>query len=117
MRVIVRGVAFVLTMAFVLLMAWLPHPPHTPLERFDKVQHMAAFATLALLASWAFPRAPLARVAERLSFLGALVEVVQNMPSVQRDCDVYDWIADTCAIIAALGLVALVRKRASSDEA
>ena len=100
---------FAAALAFTLAMAWLPHPPDVPGHLGDKVQHVAAFLTLALLAAWAFPLAPLARIGERLSFLGALIEVVQNIPALHRDCDIMDWAADTLAVIAMLALVALVR--------
>lgn len=82
-----------------------------PLSSDDKTQHMLAFAALSVLASLAFPVAPLSRIAERLSFLGALIEVVQAMPSIHRDCDIFDWLADTAAILAALSIVWVMRQR------
>ena len=92
-------------------MALLPKPPHLPIDRFgDKFQHMLAFATLAALASFAYPAAPGLKVLERLSFLGAMVEVLQSIPSLHRDCDIRDWIADTIAIALVVGIVALVRR-------
>lgn len=104
-------VLLALALTFTLTMAWLPHPPHTPLEHFDKLQHMAAFATLAILAAFAFPSARLVLIGERLSFLGALVEVVQAMPAIHRDCDIKDWIADTIAIVIVLMIMATARRR------
>ena len=41
------------------------------------------------------------RIGERLSFLGALIEVLQAIPELHRDCDIRDWIADTAAIATA----------------
>ena len=41
--------------AFAFVMAVLPHPPNIPGNPNDKLQHIAAFATLALLGSFAFP--------------------------------------------------------------
>ncbi len=89
-------------------LALLPHPPHVPAFG-DKVQHMLAFGALALLGSFAFPREPKFRLGERLSFLGALVEVMQSIPALHRNCDIGDWIADTLAIAAVLGLLHLLR--------
>jgi len=39
--------------AFALVMAIVPHPPELPGQPSDKVQHIVAFATLALLGSFA----------------------------------------------------------------
>jgi len=90
-------------LVFTLTMAWLPHPPEVPGN--DKLQHIGAFATLSALAAAAFPQASLFRIGERLSFLGALIEVVQNIPALHRDCDIMDWLADTLAVAVTLLLV------------
>lgn len=47
-------------LAFV--MAIVPHPPEVPGAPNDKVQHVAAFATLALLGSFAYPRTTLLKL-------------------------------------------------------
>ena len=113
-------IAFFAALAFTLTMAWLPHPPAVPWQEDDKLWHVVAFVTLSFLASLAFPDAPLARIGERLSFLGALIEVVQSIPALHRDCDVRDWIADTLAVAATLVIVAGIRRlrgpRAGSAE-
>lgn len=96
--------AFWLCLAGALTLALLPHPPELH-ALSDKTQHMIAFGTLALLGTFAFPRFPKAHLAERLSFLGALVEVLQAIPSLHRDCDIRDWFADTLAIIVVLALL------------
>ena len=102
-------------LAFAVVMALLPRPPATPIDGFgDKFQHMLAFATLSLLAALAWPRAELLRVGERLSFVGALIEVTQAIPALGRDCDIRDWIADTIAIAVVLLIVAALRRRTSA---
>jgi VanZ family protein len=99
-------------LAFALVMALLPHPPHLPIDSFgDKFEHMLAFATLSILGATAYPAMPLPRLGERLSFLGAIIEVLQSIPSLHRDCDIKDWIADTIAVIVALGIIHLMRQR------
>jgi len=90
---------------FAFVMAVLPHPPEVPGEPNDKLQHIAAFATLALLSSFAYPATGLVRLLVRLSLFGALIELVQAIPSLHRDSDVKDWIADTLAAAAVLLLV------------
>jgi hypothetical protein len=97
---------------FALVMAILPHPPHLPIDQFgDKFEHMLAFSVLALIGSTAYPRMPLFRLGERLSFLGAIIEVLQAIPALGRDCDIRDWFADTIAVAVMLGLVYLVRRQ------
>ena len=106
-------IVFGMALVFALFMALDPKPPHVvPMHLWDKWYHMAAFATLALLAGLGWPRMPLLRLGEHLSFLGALIEVAQAMPIVHRDCDIWDWVADTAAIAVALLFIRMVRKTA-----
>jgi peptidoglycan/LPS O-acetylase OafA/YrhL len=86
---------------FALVMALIPHPPELPGNPNDKIQHMVAFATLGLLGSFAYPRTRPVRLIIGLSLFGALIEVLQAIPSLQRDSDPLDWVADTiaCAIV------------------
>ncbi len=97
-------------LGFTLYMALDPHPPHLPIDSWgDKVEHSLAFLTLTILACMGFPQAPLLRIGERLSFLGALIEVAQSLPALHRDCDILDWLADTAAIAVILLIVAAYR--------
>ena len=88
-------------------MAVLPHPPEVPGHPNDKVQHVVAFATLALLGTFAYPRAALTKLLLWLSLFGAFIEVVQAIPVLHRDSDVLDWLADTTAVAAVLLLIRL----------
>jgi VanZ family protein len=99
---------------FAVVMALLPHPPPVLGHTNDKFQHMTAFGTLTILYCLAFPRESLLRIGERLSFLGALIEVLQSIPSLHRDCDIMDWIADTAVIVGVLVVVRIVRARRAS---
>lgn len=99
------------TAAFAFVMAVIPHPPHLPGEPNDKVQHIAAFATLGLLGAWAYARARLVGIAIGLSLFGALIELVQAIPALHRDSDVLDWLADTIACVVVLLVVRWWRSR------
>ena len=71
---------------------------------WDKAQHFTAFATLTLLAVLAWPNMSSIRLLERMALLGAMIEVIQATPSLQRGCDIFDWTADMVATLAVLGI-------------
>ncbi len=77
--------------------------PH--LFAWDKAEHFVAFYTLAFLAAAAFPRLGLLIIVMVLSCFGAIIELVQALPFIHRDCDFWDWVTDTIAICAAFGSI------------
>jgi VanZ family protein len=108
-----RGI-FLLLVAVVLYLTLSPSPPHVALDNLpygDKIEHFTAFAALALMARLGFPRAPDWLLLEHLSFLGAMIEVVQATPTLQRDCDWHDWLADTMGALIMLAAVRFFRHR------
>lgn len=109
---------FWLALIFAVVMASLPKPPDLPIGSLgDKTMHMLAFATLAGLSSLGFPAAQRWRNAERLSFLGAMIEVVQSIPALGRQCDIRDWFADTLAIVVVTVIMAWLLPRLRRDPA
>ena len=96
---------------FAFVMAVLPHPPRLPGEPSDKVQHILAFTTLALLGRIAFPKLADWRLLAGLSLYGALIEIVQLIPALNRDGDIIDWFADTAAVAVVLVALRLARRR------
>ena len=94
----------VLLLLVISYLAWAPAPPRALDSGWDKLNHLAAFATLAFTAwhSAARPRtrwlwAPLA-----LLGYGVLIELVQSqLPP--READPADVLADACGL--ALGLL------------
>jgi len=97
---------FLLLTAFTLTMAFLPKPPATPIDRFgDKFEHMLAFAVLTAVALVGWPQSRRWRIVLLLSGLGAVIELVQEVPELHRDSDWHDWAADTLAIVAAAVMV------------
>ncbi len=100
--------AFYATTLVALVTALAPAVPFEPVFAYlDKVQHFAVFAVLAGLALFGFPEAPRRLIVERLSFFGAAIEVLQSIPALHRDCDVFDWATDTLA--AAVAVLLLTR--------
>ena len=69
-----------------------------------------AFVTLTLLGSFAYPATALVQLLIRLSLFGAAIEVVQAIPALHRDSDIWDWVADTLAIAFALIAVWWLRR-------
>ena len=105
-------IAFWAALAFAVTMALLPHPPNVVGHIEDKFQHMLAFGTLTILAVAGYPQTGLLRIGERLSFLGAMIELLQSIPRLHRDCDILDWVADTFVIAVVLLVVIAWRRRA-----
>ncbi|MCJ7420400.1 hypothetical protein [Sphingomicrobium astaxanthinifaciens] len=102
--------AFVAALVGVVVFASLPHPAPLPGNPGDKLQHFLAFATLALLAALAYPRAGLVTLLVVLSGFGALIELVQAIPALGRHPDLADWAVDTLATAMMLGLIDVTRR-------
>ena len=101
---------FWLLLGFTVVMALLPKPPGVlPGTLGDKFEHIVAFATLAISASLAFPACPPLRMIERLVFLGAAIEVLQSIPVLNRECDAFDWLADSIAVVTVVAAFAAWR--------
>lgn len=97
--------------ALTLFMALTPKPPALPIDwAGDKFEHIIAFAVLAGLARLSFVRASDWAIVEKLSFLGALIEMFQAIPALHRDCDWRDWVADTLAAAMVLLVLRIVPK-------
>ena len=110
-RLLVLRLAFWAALVFAFVMAVLPQPPELPGAPSDKVQHIAAFLVLSLLGSLAhFQTRPLI-LGAGLSLFGALIEIVQGIPSLHRDSDPLDWVADTAAVVVVLVLIHWLRAR------
>jgi hypothetical protein len=97
-------ILFGLALVFAVTMAVLPHPPELPGEPSDKLQHMLAFATLAVLAVLGYPAVSKVGIALGLVAVGAGIEVVQMIPQLHRDAEWMDLVADTGAILVMLAV-------------
>ena len=102
---------FWLALAVTLLVATLPQP--IKVQPSDKVQHFAAFVALTLLGRAAHPRARLWLLAADLAAYGALIELLQGTPVVDRNMDPWDWLADCLGILVALPVARFMARRGS----
>ncbi|TPM35026.1 VanZ family protein [Mesorhizobium sp. B2-3-4] len=101
-------IAFVATLLAVLVLALLPI---SRLQEFgidigfhyDKANHASAFAVLAFLGYLGWPGRR-ARLIVFLALVGAAIEILQGTSLIDRDLDVFDWIADCIGM--AFGLLA-----------
>jgi hypothetical protein len=98
---------FWLAMLVTLAFAFAPGGRAPRLFPWDKAEHFTAFYVLAVLGAAAAPKVSLWRLGLFLSAIGAGIELVQALPFVHRDCDFFDWVADTLAIVCAYGPVLL----------
>src|SRR5271169_3132018 len=110
--------AFFAALIFTFYSALIPPSHALQLFPWDKAEHFIAFYGLTGLAVAAYPKRNLFLIAAILSAFGALIELVQALPIVHRDCDFWVWVADTTAIIAALAPMLLVwwRRQVSSGQ-
>jgi VanZ family protein len=99
---IAARIAFVVALAFAGYAAFAPAREAPQLLPWDKAEHFIAFYALTGLCCAAFPRLHLAVIAGLMSAMGAGIEFIQATPLVARDASVWDWVADTLAIGAAL---------------
>lgn len=98
-------IAFVFAACLSFVMAVLPHPPAIPGQPSDKIMHMLAFATLGALAAHGFRPRSVLTLFLGLTGFGALIELVQAIPALNRDSEVVDLLADMGAALVALALV------------
>lgn len=107
-------VLFALAMVCAFIAAISPLAIKTGPDQGDKFAHILAFYGLTLFAAVAYPRGNLALIAVLMSAYGALIEIVQGLEIIGRDRDVWDWVADTAAVLAALLPFGLARLRSQS---
>jgi len=87
------------------------------LSIWDKLIHFVAYAGLATLVtlSWStvrtIHRRELLVAAIVLAVLGALDEWTQQLPGVNRNADLMDWVADILGILCGLALALVIYRR------
>lgn len=92
---------------FAYVAAIMPQADAPHIANNDKVEHMIAFLTLAVLGRLAYPAVPWWRGWLLLAGFGALIELTQMIPALHRDGNLADWIADAIALSVGILLVAV----------
>lgn len=90
--------------------AIMPSAQAPDLHAGDKVNHIAAFVVLTLLGRIGYRSLAQWRLAVGLSLFGVLIELTQAIPVLNRDASVWDWVADSAAILATLLVMLVVEK-------
>lgn len=88
---------FVAAVVFTLYAALTPGD-NTGLIPWDKAKHFIVFYGLTFLATMALPRSRPWKIAAVLLGFGIGIEVLQGLPIVGRDADLFDIIADALGI-------------------
>ena len=101
--------AFWLAVTAAFVVAIWPKPIMVPGAPSDKIQHILAFLFLTALGLAAYPRGAL-KLGLGLAGFGALIEVVQSIPALNRDAELLDWIADVAAVVVVSLTVELWRR-------
>ncbi|UAK25351.1 VanZ family protein [Sphingomonas nostoxanthinifaciens] len=94
--------------------AILPQREAPHLGYSDKVDHMAAFFTITVLARLGYPERAVPLVFIAMAAFGGFIELSQAVPIVHRDAEWADWFADMAAsvvgLIVAWPLLALIER-------
>jgi len=89
---------FVAAVVFTLYAALAPGDDTQGLIPWDKAKHFIVFYGLTFLAAVALPKSRFWKIAVVLLGFGIVIEILQGLPIIGRDADVFDVVADTCGI-------------------
>lgn len=109
--IVLSRVALIVCCVVTVAFAFAPVRTGAHLFPWDKADHYAAFFAIMTAALVAFPRLPIAWTIVLVSAAGGAIELVQGLPAVGRDCDVWDWIAENAAIASVVGLLVVAELR------
>ncbi|HYC73579.1 hypothetical protein [Brevundimonas sp.] len=101
------------TLVCAITVAWLAFRPTTDATSglpWDKANHAAAFLVLTVLAGRGWPDLHRRLLTLILLAAGVGVELVQGLPQIGRDADVWDVVADAVGICAGLAAMAWLRR-------
>ena len=103
------------TLIVAVVLAWLAFRPSTGVDvglPWDKANHCFSFLVLTVLTGCGWSRLSVGSVAAIMLAAGIGIELVQGVPAVGRDADVWDVVADLVGYALGWGLVRLGRGRA-----
>lgn len=101
-------------MVFTAAVAWFAFSPSTGVESglpWDKANHAVAFLTWTILIGCGWPKGGFRRLAMIMLGLGVAIELIQGLPAVGRDADVWDVVADMVGFATGAGLLVAFRVR------
>ncbi len=96
---LVKILGFISALILVLTLALLPQEIAVQVSSSDKIDHFAAFAVLMMLGQLAFRARFHLALGLGLMGFGALIEVLQGLPGLNRSPDVLDWLVEVAAIL------------------
>jgi membrane associated rhomboid family serine protease len=82
--------------------AILPQQDAPHLGGSDKMDHMAAFFSISVLARLAYPDVGFLRLFVPIALFGGFIEISQMVPFLHRDAEWADWFADVAASLTGL---------------
>lgn len=95
-------------------MMWLAFTPSTGVDSglgWDKANHCFGFLVLTVLTGCGWPGLSAARLAAIMLAAGIGIELVQGLPAVGRDADVWDVVADMAGFALGWAVLVVGRRR------
>lgn len=89
-------------LVLIIVVAWLAFKPSGEVQAglvWDKANHAAAFAVLTGCSTLAWPRLSVFRLAVIMLLGGIVIELIQGLPVVGRDADIWDVVADMVGFV------------------
>lgn len=106
---------FVAAVALTLYAALAPGDDGAGLIPWDKAKHFIVFYGLTFLASIALPKSRSWKIGLVLLGFGIAIEILQGLPIVGRDADVFDIVADALGIGFFFGPIIAIRWMNAND--
>lgn len=102
------------TLIVALVLAWLAFRPATGADvglPWDKANHCFSFLVLTVLTGCGWPGLTAGRTAAIMLAAGIGIELVQGLPAVGRDADIWDVVADMAGFVLGWGVLVVARRR------